>query len=62
MTFGWALIVLNRIPSMFSKFLAHDWRSCGDSRENIVYQFIKGQSHFGMPRGAKMSLALNEPV
>ena len=24
------------------------------------YQFIKGQTHFGMPRGAKMTLAVNE--
>jgi hypothetical protein len=28
--------------------------------KNILYRFIKGQTDFGMPRGAKMSLALNE--
>ena len=27
--------------------------------KNVLYQFIEGQTHFGMPRGAKMSLALN---
>jgi hypothetical protein len=59
--FGWASIVLHSMTSMFSKFLAHDWKSCGDSRENILYQFIKDQTHFGMPRVAKMSLALFGP-
>ena len=29
--------------------------------KNILYLFIKGQTHFGVPRGAKMSLVLNEP-
>ena len=29
--------------------------------KNILYQFIKGQTHMGMPRGAKMSMALTEP-
>ena len=37
----------------------------GDSVEvrtkNIQYWIIDGQPHFGMPRGAKMSLTLNEP-
>ena len=28
--------------------------------KNILYQFIEGQTHFGMPRGTKMSLTLNE--
>jgi hypothetical protein len=28
--------------------------------ENVLYQFIEGQTRFCMPRGAKMSLALNE--
>jgi hypothetical protein len=39
--------------SMFDKFLV-------SAMKNILYQFIEGQSHFGMPRGAKMSLALHE--
>ena len=30
-------------------------------RKNILYQVIEGQTHFGMPRGAKMSFALHEP-
>jgi hypothetical protein len=29
--------------------------------KNILYQFIEGQTHVGMPRGAKMSMALAEP-
>ena len=29
--------------------------------KNILYQFIEGETHFGMPRGAKMSLVLHEP-
>ena len=28
--------------------------------KNILYRFIEGQTHFGMPRGDKMSLALNK--
>ena len=28
--------------------------------EKLPYRFIEGQNHFGMPRGPKMSLALNE--
>ena len=30
--------------------------------KNILYWFMKGQTHFGMPRGAEMSLALHEPI
>ena len=29
--------------------------------KNILDRFIEGQAHFGMLRGAKMSLALNGP-
>ncbi len=29
--------------------------------KNILSRFIEGQTHFGMPRGAKLSLTLNEP-
>ena len=28
--------------------------------KNILYWFIEGETHFGMPRGAKMSLAFNK--
>jgi hypothetical protein len=30
--------------------------------KNILYRFMECQTHFGMPRGAKMSLALHEPI
>ena len=30
------------------------------STKNILYQFIEGQTHFGIARGAEMSLVLNE--
>ena len=33
----------------------------GGLMKNILHRFIVSQTHFGMPRGAKMSLALNEP-
>jgi hypothetical protein len=42
---------------MFGKFSACPWRCCGGLTKDILYQFIEGESHFGMPRGAKMSLA-----
>ena len=29
--------------------------------KNILHGLNEGQTHFGMPRGAKMSLTLNEP-
>ena len=29
--------------------------------QNILRQVIKGPTHFGMPRGAEVNLALNEP-
>ena len=29
--------------------------------KNFLHDFIEGQTHFGMPAGAKMSLALDEP-
>ena len=31
------------------------------STKNILHQFIEYQTHFSMPKHAKMSLALNEP-
>ena len=33
----------------------------GLNEEDILIRFVEGQTHFGMPRGAKISLALNEP-
>jgi hypothetical protein len=32
------------------------------SSKNILYWLIEVQTHVGMPRGAKMSLALNEAI
>ena len=29
--------------------------------KDIPYRVIKGQTHFGMPRGVDMSLTINEP-
>ena len=29
--------------------------------KNFLYQFMEGQPCLGLPRGANMSLALNEP-
>ena len=29
--------------------------------KNIPYWFIEGHTHWGVPRGARMSLILNEP-
>jgi hypothetical protein len=42
---------------MSGNFSVHGWRS---EQRTSWYQFIEGQTHIGMPRGAKMSLALNE--
>ena len=61
MTFPRKLVVLHTsTPSMFGKLLVHAWRYCEDLNKNILYRFIKGQTHYGMSRGAKLSLALNE--
>ena len=29
--------------------------------KKILSQFMEGQTHFGMPRGARLSLTLTEP-
>jgi hypothetical protein len=63
MTFGMELVVLLTKPSMFGKFLVHVWRYCGGlNKENILNRFMKGQTHFGMSRGAEMSLVLHETI
>jgi hypothetical protein len=59
------MVVLHTTPSFFDNFAAHPylevaimlWRF---ERRAPLYLFVEGQTHFGMPRGAKMSLALNE--
>ena len=45
---------------MFSNFLVQ--AVAGLDRINFLLQAIEGQTHFGIPRGAKMSLAPNEPI
>ena len=61
MTFGQELVVLDTTPSMFGKFfdacLKVVWRFAG--KTFFIYSF-EGQTFFGMPRGAEMSLALIE--
>ena len=42
---------------MSGNFSVHGWRF---EQRTFWYQFIESQTHFGMPKGAKMSLALNE--
>ena len=46
---------------MFGKFLVYTRRCVEIWTKNILYGFNEGQTHFGMPRDAKMSLILNEP-
>ena len=29
---------------------------------DILFRFIRGQTHFGMPSGVEMGLALNVPI
>ena len=61
-TSGPELVVLHTAPSMlFVKFLVYDLRQCTQTKD-IQYWFIEGQTRYlGIPRGAKMYLALNEP-
>jgi hypothetical protein len=47
--FGCELLVLHANLSMFHKFLVH------------VSEGLGGQTHFGMPKSAKISVAPNEP-
>jgi hypothetical protein len=59
MTFGRGLVVLLTKPSMFGKFLVHAWRF---EQRTFYIGSLEGQTHFGLPRGAKMSLALHKPI
>ena len=61
MTFGQELVSLHTTPSVFGKFAVHDRGSVDIWTNNILYRFIEGQTHIGMPRGANMDLALNVP-
>ena len=46
---------------MFGKFSMHAWRLCGGLNKETFYINSLRVTHFGMPRGANMSLALHEP-
>ena len=50
-------LFLHTTPSIFGKYLVHAWRKCGGLTEaHSIFQ-----THIGMPRGVRLSLALNEP-
>jgi hypothetical protein len=50
------------ILSMCGMFTEHAWGLGVGLNKNLLYQFIEGQIHFDMPRGAKMGLAPNELI
>jgi hypothetical protein len=58
--FGRELVVLQTLSSMVGKLQCMVGGSVEVQLRSILYWFIGGQNYFGMPRGAKMSLALNE--
>ena len=61
MTFGWSwLSCIQHLPCSVS-FQFMFGGSVEVWLKNILYWFIMGETHFGMPRGAERSLALNEP-
>ena len=55
------LIFIQHVP-YFVKFCSMLGVGVGIRTKIIFYWFIEGQSHFGMSRGAKISLALNELI
>lgn len=61
MTFGQELVVLYTTLSMFGKLWCNLGVSVEVQMKNILYQFMEGQPHLGLPRGANMSLALHKP-
>ena len=52
MTFGKELVGLLTKPFMFGKFLVHAGGSVEVWTKNILYRFMKGQTHFGMSEGS----------
>ena len=50
--------MLHTTPSMFGKFSVHAWWYCGGLNEEHSILVLKNQVYLGMPKGAKMSLAL----
>ena len=53
-------VCLHTRPSRFRKFLVHAWGSVEVWTKRILCRIIEGRTHFGMPRGAKISFALKE--
>ena len=45
--------VLHTTPSVFGKFWVHAWRSCEGLNKDHSILVNGGQTHCGMPRGAK---------
>jgi hypothetical protein len=62
MTFGWKLVVLHTTPAIFSKFSVHSWRYYGGLNEGYSISVHQGSNSFGIPKGPKVSLALNELI
>ena len=52
---------MHTTPSIFGKVYNARLEVCGGLIEEHSKLVIDGQTQFGMPRGAKINLALNEP-
>lgn len=59
--FWLGMVVLWTTPFTSGNFLVHAHRCSEVSTKNMLYPFIEGQMHCGMPRCAKIYLDLNEP-
>jgi len=55
------LFCMIHFPCSVSFWRMHAWSRCGDLNKAFD-QFIEGQTHFVMPRGAKIRLAPNEVI
>ena len=54
------LVVVHTTPSMFSDILVHVWRVVWRFDQKPSISVHCGSNSFGMPKGAIVSLALNE--
>lgn len=54
MAVGWELVVLHTTPSMFGKLPVHALGGVDTWTRNFQCRFIEGQTHFGIPGGAKL--------
>lgn len=52
---------MHTMPSMFSKFTVHARMYCEGLIEEHSILALKNQTRLGLPKGANISLALNEP-